>query len=147
MLRLPIEYSYDFNLIGVISSMKEYKLAYHLNKLFNWKLYKVDDVVFTQKKKSYEYSCYEFVTENIVIMLLKNRCNLFENSSSVNYLLPELKRYDYLIKIESEEYETESDDIVRELQQIANISLIETIEINRLKNRENLIFDYATKKS
>jgi len=147
MLKLPIEYSYDFHLIGVISSLKEYKLAYHLNKLFNWRLYKVDDVIFTQKKESYEYSCYEYVTENVVIMLLKNRCNVFENLSSINYLLPEQKKYDYLIKIENEEYETENDDIVSKLQEVANISLIKTIEIDKLKNRENLIFDYATKKS
>ena len=42
--RLASDYPFDFELIGIVSSVKEYKLAWHLNQLPEFHLIKAEDV-------------------------------------------------------------------------------------------------------
>jgi len=48
--RLDIEYTFDFDLYGIISNVKAYKLAWELNNLLGSKLQKKDDYEIQQKK-------------------------------------------------------------------------------------------------
>ena len=60
--RLEIEYSYDFDLIGVISSAKGYKLAWDINSQLSARLVKQPDLVVQFKNNaeaSFSYFSYE----------------------------------------------------------------------------------------
>ncbi|MBK7651374.1 MAG: hypothetical protein IPJ20_12460 [Flammeovirgaceae bacterium] len=47
--RLEIEYTFDFELIGIISSAKGYKLAWEINLALSARLVKQVDLIIEQK--------------------------------------------------------------------------------------------------
>ncbi len=75
--RLEIEYSYDFDLIGVISSAKGYKLAWDINNQLSARLVKQPDLI-VQFKNNTEASFSYFSFESEV-----NKLNYFETSLTI----------------------------------------------------------------
>ena len=94
--KLEAEFDYNFLLFGVISALKEYKLAWHLNNTFELQLNKVHDIAIDfLKSQNLIISNYLYETEHSQIRLLKNRSvDQFEEHSV--YMVPELKKFDYL---------------------------------------------------
>ncbi|MGB0777629.1 MAG: IPExxxVDY family protein [Flavobacteriaceae bacterium] len=133
-----------FSIIGIVSSMEVYRLAFFLNKELNWFL----------KKESFEiddsYSVYSYYEESkdLNINLIGNTAwkkseaseGLFDNVASKTYLLKEKKKADYLLKI-SEEIDYKSiEHIIKKLKSIASIQTCYPIAIDELKTTEFLIF-------
>jgi hypothetical protein len=56
------------------------------------------------------------------------------------YLIPELKDYDYIIKLGGEPSLINREEIIKKLKGIQLIEYIKKIDINKLKSKENLIF-------
>ena len=50
--KLEIEYTYDFELLGVRTSLKGYKLAWEINKILRMNLIKHENLVIDYKKGS-----------------------------------------------------------------------------------------------
>ena len=94
--RLASDYPFDFELIGIVSSVKEYKLAWHLNQLPEFHLIKAEDVkIEFSDNKLIRVSNLKDENEFRQAFLLKNK--LVTSNSSINqYLLPELQQFDYL---------------------------------------------------
>ena len=60
--RLEIDYYYDFELLGVISAAKGYKLAWEINRILSIRLVKQPDLILTSKNQmavSYSYFSHE----------------------------------------------------------------------------------------
>ena len=70
---------------------------------------------------------------------LRNRSFDFINSSKP-YLIPELKEYDYFIKIDGEKGFFDVNEIIKNLQTLPEVQYIKKIDIKTLKSKENLIF-------
>jgi hypothetical protein len=56
------------------------------------------------------------------------------------YLLPEFKKVDYFLKIENMEKTISLSEIQALLNTIDSISTVYTVEINKIKAKNNLIF-------
>lgn len=84
---ITIENNYNFELIGIISSQKDYTLAWQLNEMLGLKFSKVDEEFSLQK--------FSFFKSNINNKLLI----LIENKTSESCFLPELKKFDFVLKI------------------------------------------------
>jgi len=135
--RLEIEYSYDFDLIGVISSAKGYKLAWDINSQLSARLVKQPDLVVQFKNNtegSFSYFSYE--TEVNKLKLFRNKPN---DSELRNFLLPEFPHFDYVILIQGEEYGN-SNRLQELLRNIASIELVAFIPLGALKSKDNFIF-------
>ena len=69
--------------------------------------------------------------------------DLFSNSSQVVatkvFLLPELKKVDYFLKIESDD-DLELAGIVKKLKSIKSLSTVYVVETETIKSKNNLIF-------
>lgn len=138
--KLEAEFDYNFLLFGVISALKEYKLAWHLNNTFELQLNKAHDIAIDfLKSQNLIISNYLYETEHSTFRLLKNKsADVFEDNLA--FLIPELKRFDYLILIQGFDDTFNTGDIKKLLSSIPKVQYVQNFQIDDLKSRENLIF-------
>ena len=138
--KLNAEIEYDFDLYGLISTLKEYKLAWHLNNALDIQLDKVDDVKITfLKSKSLIISNYLYATEHSSIRLLRNRsADEFESDSL--YVMPELKRFDFLLLVQGFEDTYDQARMKQQVGSVPQVQYVQSFVVDDLKSRENLIF-------
>ena len=119
-IKLIVEYDYDFELIGMISSLKGHKLAWYLNNELKIDLRKEDDLIidFLHEGKIVIIN-YIFETEYSNFRLIRNKSCEFVNIASP-YLIPEMKEYDYFIQIMDESGATSVSEIIGKLKGSTN---------------------------
>lgn len=138
--KLVVDFDYSFKMIGIISSAKEYKLAWSINQLLKIHLIKADDINLQfQNDCNILVSNYLYLTEYSQIRLLKNKSIEFTNIAKP-YLIPELKDYDYFIHILDEGCIFDEEWIKEQLQDCGAIQYIKVIDVSELKSKDNLIF-------
>ena len=142
----------EYSLIGIHSTLEDYKLAYLLNKTLNTKFYKAkEDLEFIREKKKASFSIYNY--ENIKYdydwFLIANSYRrenqtvsneLLLTSETKTYLIPEKKKVDFFLKICGE---SEYEFVMKTIQKIKNIDNVITaysIDKNTLKSKDFLIF-------
>lgn len=136
-----IDLDFDFNLFAIITSAKEYKLAWWLNKALSLDLQKDEDIsIDFLKGKSLIVSNYSYKTTHSSVHLIRNKCTEYTNFAKP-YLIPELQRYDYLILVKDLAEVYELDKWENKINSISIIELIQQIDINSLQSKENLIFE------
>ncbi|MEQ8473728.1 MAG: IPExxxVDY family protein [Marinoscillum sp.] len=138
--RLASDYPFDFELIGIVSSAKEYKLAWHLNQLNEFHLIKEEDVrIEFSDNKQIRVSILQDENEFNKVHLIKNK--LVSSNSSINqYLIPELQQFDYFIKMSSQTEENWANELLLKLKDIPAIDYSLLIDISRIKMKDNLLF-------
>lgn len=134
--RLNIGFEYDFDLFGVSSSLKDYKLAWHINNELKISLQRGDDYVLEfNNGKSIAVSFYQYESENCVIKMLKNR-SLIETQTT-DFLVPELKHFDYFVLKEG--LFMENEEFINALRKVKGVEYSVEVDIDKLKSKENLI--------
>lgn len=138
--KLIIEYEYDFDLYGIISTAKAYKLAWLINQQLDLHLIKEEDINFSfLNEEKLVISNYLYMTEHSNFRLLKNRSE--ENiPDKMSYLIPELNKFDYFIMKNGIINDYTNSELLSHLQKIKEIQYIVALDINKIKSRENLIF-------
>src|SRR5438552_2982939 len=93
----------DNRLIGIASSLKEYKLCFYLNQVLGCDLNKMNDLDFEPagRTRKIQYSVFKAGEETD-----KNRFFVFSNKNHGDFLLPEVSHFDYILRIEGR-YEDE----------------------------------------
>lgn len=138
--KLIIDYGYDFDLLGIISPAKDYKLAWTLNNILGIKLIKFPDLkIEFINDKHLIISNYIFETENSKFKLLKNKALEIEEGS-ISYLLPELKNFDYFIMLEDQAEAFSELHVLQKIKEASLIQYVAKIDTAKLKSKENLIF-------
>ena len=136
--KLEIEYSYNFELMGVRTSLKGYKLAWELNKILKINLVKQEDLVIHFKKdQTSSYDHYAFRTTLTDFHLFRNRPNEAENA--VPELVPEFPHFDFIIMTQNEENMTDN-RLQEYLRAIPSVEWVTLIPLTSLKSKENFIF-------
>ena len=138
--KLVIEYDYDFDLYGIISLARAYKLAWLINQQLNLHLIKENDIHFSfLNEEKLVISNYLYQTEHSHFRLLKNKS---EESSAekMGYLIPELNKFDYFIMKNGVINDYDNSELLNQLQEIKEIQYIVSLDIKKIKSRENLIF-------
>ena len=135
--RLEIEYSYDFELLGIISSVKGYKLAWEVNRLLGTRLIKQDDLKVQYRanaEASYNYFAHQ--SEVNVLKIFRNRP---VETEAKNLLVPEFPHYDFIMLSQGDEH-MESNRLRELLRDIPSIELVAFIPLDALKTKETFIF-------
>ena len=149
----------DYHLIAIHTSLEDYRLAYFINQKLPINLGKnKNEIQINIKEGETKFSrfYYHEVEKGISWNLIQNKNeviqqkndtiqnNLFSNInmevSTKVYLLPEFKKADYFLKIENLEDDLNVTHIQALLNTIDNISTAYTIETNKIKSKNNLIF-------
>jgi hypothetical protein len=138
--KLEAEFEYDFSLFGIISVLKEYKLAWLLNNILDVQLDKANDIeIEFLKSQNLIISNYLVETENSSLRLLKNK-SMDQFNDNPAYLLPELKRFDYFMIIQGFEDTFSNQVLKQKISSIPGIQYVQFFSLESLKSRENLIF-------
>ncbi|MEJ1237713.1 IPExxxVDY family protein [Chryseolinea sp. T2] len=136
--KLIIDYEYDFNLVGIISTAKGYKVAWELNQALTIHLVKQPDLIVGFKnnvEKGFDY--YSHQTQLNRLKLFKNRPT--DPDAGKYYLIPEFPHYDFIILAAMEEYD-KMQSLVQSLKSINSIQLAAIIPLEGLKSKSNFIF-------
>lgn len=140
VIRLQLDFEFDFSLLALISPAKDYKIAWHLNKTLNLHLCRAKDLCLQFPKQGKIYiSNFIFEKEYGSFRLLKNRALGFENISKP-YLLPELKDYDYFIMVRDEAEIWNPGELSENIKRIPLVQFVKQVNPENLKSKENLIF-------
>lgn len=138
--KLNVSYEYDFDLIGISTTVREYKLAWAINNLLGIRLVKDKDLEIAFKNDTFVIiSNFIYETENSVFRLLKNR-SFEQGVGSQGFLVPELKDFDYIALISGYEDTLSLEELVQKMKTLTEIDYLQRINIEQLKSKENLIF-------
>ena len=136
--KLIVEQDYNFILLGIVSNIKEYTLAWHLNQSGVFHFSKAPDIS-TDMNNDFEMIISNYIckSEQHTYTLLKNRLVI---SSSENYfLLPELNQFDYFLKLEFKIDHFDLEVLINNLRVIDKIDYLARLDINKIKSRENVL--------
>lgn len=138
--KLEAELSFEFSLIALISELKEFKLAWHINAAFDIQLVKKKDIELEFiKGQNLLISNYFHETEHSYIRILKNK-SIISFGEGPAFLLPELNKFDFLILIKGYEDTLPIADFKNKIAAIPKVQFAQAFEIENLKSKENLIF-------
>ena len=148
----------DYYLIAIHTSLEDYRLAFFINQKLPINLSKSkNEIQINIKEGETKFSRYYYhnIEKAISWNLIQNKSeviqqkkdngqNLFSNLTlevaTKVYLLPEFKKVDYFLKIENLDETMNGTKIQTALNAIDNISAIYTVETNKIKSKNNLIF-------
>jgi hypothetical protein len=136
--KLQIEPAFDFELLGIVSPIREYRMAWLVNQELELNLIKADDLEleFLNAEKL-EIAQYFLSLPHGFIQLLKNKA--INSTQQLAYLIPELKNLDYFLLVQDETEELDLINFVKKLSQNPLVQSIVRIDISKLKSKENLL--------
>ena len=139
----------EYVLIAIHCNSEPYKLAFEINLKLKTKLKKsVLDVSFKGDNSVFELYKHISETYNTRLYLISNKSknntdlsvqSLFDNFSISTFLIPELKKADFLLKIEGGGFKIES--LLKKLNKISSVISSYTVSVNSDKSKYNLIFE------
>lgn len=138
--KLEITYDFDFDLIGIVCSERSFKLAWLLNELLGITLTRQDDIELVYVDGSrIKITNFRYSTENDSYQLLKNKAHWSEETNKP-FLLPELREYDYFLMIDNATKMIDVEKIKNGVAQLPMVQYCLLIDLETLKDRENLLF-------
>ncbi len=135
--KLVIDYAYDFELMGLSTSAKGYKLAWELNHRLGLHLVKQQDLVVgfrNNEEKSFHYYAHQ---------TRLNRLKLFRNKPAESdagkyFLIPEFPHFDFIILAAMEDYNLPQ--LLALVKTIPAVQLAAPISLEGLRSKSNFIF-------
>jgi len=144
------DFESDYTLIAIHSQSEPYKLAYEINLKLNTSLEKSSfDISFKNKVSVFDLYKHESEIYNTKLYLISNKSIekenqtknklLFNEYSISSFLIPELKKAEFLIKIEGGGFNIDS--LLIKLNKIDSVVSCYRASINNVKSKYNLIFE------
>ena len=148
---LNYQNDHDYKLIGLHTSLEDYRLAFFLNERLSIQLNRYqDDLDFDDDHAQYPLYIYNCDKTYTYWSLISNKYtyvsrdissnNLFDEQYQTTVLIPEKKQVDYFLKIESEMNMPELETLLIKINGIKNILTSYSINPKSLKSRDFLIF-------
>ncbi len=121
-----------FDVIGLVSTYKEYKVAWYLNKFFDINLIKKkDEEVRLVDSSCVKISFLEFKIGKKHIKLISNKLK----NSSRTYLISSLSNFDFLILFSKNFFEFKDYDIIDKLKTNNTFQFANFVDITKLKDK------------
>ena len=130
---LEIEEEYDFEIIGVSSHEKDYRLAWSLNKTLDWRLVRIADAVVEGKRSTTHHARFRWThpVDQTVFTLI-------DNKTPEGTLMPDLTQFDYLLKIE-QPVESTMRKLQEGLRKTDFVLAFQLQEVDKLKFKDHLL--------
>jgi hypothetical protein len=137
-VKLLIEHTYDFELLGLVSPVKDYKMAWLINKDLDMNLIKSEDLVLEfMTLPSLKISQYFLSLPHGFVQLLRNKA--LNSTNQVSYLIPELKSMDYFLLLQDETFQISINTFANQLAKNRYIQNVMKLDVSKLKSKENLL--------
>jgi hypothetical protein len=137
-IKLQLDEDIKYVLFGISSHENDYRLVWAINNQLHMQFSRTENLVVHQSKlkRDLEFGRYVYTDEDkyLKYYLISNRC-------PDGFLFPELKNFDFLIKIMGESDEALIRGIPVLFRKIGIISAVYKIEQKSLKDLEKINFD------
>jgi len=133
---LKIRYEYPFEVIGIVSGAKDYRLCHCINKELKMNFCRVNDLQMVMNRQGDETSFSFFKDENQE----PEKFMLIGNKGSNAWFFPEIKNVDYLFVACDPGNWFDMDEMLQRLRKLEVIGGAYEITYDRLKSKENLLF-------
>ncbi|GAB3646463.1 hypothetical protein GCM10028791_06690 [Echinicola sediminis] len=136
--KLQVEHHYEFDLLGLMAPLKDYKMAWVINSSLGVRLVKSKDYELEfLNQPDLVISQFILEKEHGFIQLLKNRS--FSDSGQTLYLVPELKVMDYFLLLQDYTQETDLNICIERLAQNSLVQNVVKLDVSKIKSKENLL--------
>lgn len=123
---------------GIVSSLPEHRLCWTINKAFDWRFKRADDVEMYIPTLGasilFPYFKYDIEEDHYSLELIRNK-------STGAFLLPELKNVDFLFLVKGETDFFMECDFSRYLMKVPGVQHVLELDPEKLKSRHNLILE------
>ena len=137
--KLLVDFEFDFDVLGIVSTFKDYKLAWNINKNLHVNLRKEKDITLNFIDNELVVSHYRYRTESSESQLLRNKS--MELSEGENqYLIPEMPKMDFFFLIQGEINGLNENEIQDKLRKTDGVEFVMKLDVENLRSRENFIF-------
>lgn len=134
---LELEPDLDFDVIGICSNHRDYRLCWALNSGIGLNLVKSDEDFMISGKKgavSGTFSLYEFIDPET-----RTQFYLIKNKNKNETLLPELPQLDYVLVLR-ENFDIDPEDFIEKVKKVPSVQTAFLYHAEELKSASNLIF-------
>ncbi|MBT1709335.1 IPExxxVDY family protein [Fulvivirgaceae bacterium PWU5] len=136
--KLVIDYEYDFDLLGLTTAAKGYKLAWDMNQTLHIQLIKQPDLAVGFKNNDERsFSFYAFETQINRLKLFKNRPS--EGDTGKYFLIPEFPHFDFIILAAMKDQYAHP-QLLELIKSIPSVQFAAFIPMEGLKSKSNFIF-------
>ena len=139
----------DYSLIAIHSNVEPYKLAFEINQKLKIQLKRCSyDVSFENNNSIFDLYKHSSETYNTKLYFVLNKSFnerkfkgplFFENLSESSFLIPELKKVEYFLKIEGGGFNIKT--LLNKLNEIDTIISCYRTKVTAAKSKYNLIFE------
>ena len=134
---LAEEYFEDACLLGIQCLLKPQQLIWQINThcQYNFCYHPTNDISFTKRGRAFSYPVFMCNEERFVIQHI-----LYTNQQGGEYLLPELKHFDFIWMMKSEQPVKELlQQLVNELKTLEKIQLVLELDNKKIINKKHLV--------
>lgn len=136
--KLVIDYEYDFDLLGLTTAARGYKLAWDMNQALHLQLIKQPDLdVGFKNNEERSFSFYAFETQINRLKLFKNRPS--EGDTGKYFLIPEFPHFDFIILAAMKDQYAHP-QLLELIKSIPSVQFAAFIPMEGLKSKSNFIF-------
>jgi hypothetical protein len=136
--KLIVEHAYDFDLLGLVSPVKDYKAAWLINRELELNLVKVEDLELDfYNGPTLKISQYFLSLPHGFVQLLKNKA--LNSTNQISYLVPELRSMDYFLLVQDETFQISINTFAEKLSQNPLVQNVMKLDVSKLKSKENLL--------
>ncbi len=135
---MKINPDFDFLLIGIVTPLQDYRLAWFINSTLHKSLAKNTDIQIADplNKKQMNFARFDFDE-----VITRSIFHLLQNKHATDCLLPEFKELDYLFIIKGDYYKSRKNEIVKKLRTLEHIQTAIIIDIEQVKSKNNLLIE------
>ena len=135
-IKLPAKFDFDFQLFGIISKAKEYKLSWAINNSTDLELKKEDDIhVGLKNDQELRVSNFKCKTETCSFYLIKNKLEEEIEGEQIIFA-PSLKSFDFLLKVESDKGTGFVNNLYNGIRSIDCVDSVLKLDVDKIKEKE-----------
>ena len=136
---LDVDYDCDFALFGLVSSTRDYTLAWTLNQALRLRFVKQPELLLNLLSRGrLVFTHYLHATETLSCRLLRNRSSA-PSTLKKPVLAPDIKEYDYLLAVTNGAGALADDALLQHLTALDAVQYACQFDPNTLKYKENLL--------
>ena len=139
-LHLDFEYDYDFELIAIVSSYRDYRVCWHINKALGTGLAQVREDVKLERPGKLQSAIF-FNLFSYEDEINRTKYYLVSNKSSGDYLVPEMKEVDFFLQIAGDNSLMGNTQMIDTLKGIDIIEAVFATDPMTLRSKQNLVFE------
>lgn len=135
--KLIVDYELGDSVIGIVTTIKEYKLAWSINQVFKINLIMQPPLkIEFLKGNILTISNYLYQTDFQLFRLIKNKGSVLNSG----YIIPELVNFDFFLMISGKKGTESAQIMFDQLKTIVGIDYFNWIDVDKLKSKDNFIF-------